>query len=99
MIAAIDKSGACVEPLLSEPWILDVDTTVKPLYGHDGENHHVGIGLRQRMAFPAIARADGPQQLILQYGRHGRVGGCSDNIGSPICSLPIGLVISDWWTV
>lgn len=24
----------CVRPLLSEPWILDVDTTVKPLYGH-----------------------------------------------------------------
>ena len=24
----------CVEPLLSEPWILDVDTTIKPLYGH-----------------------------------------------------------------
>ncbi len=24
----------CVEPLLTEPWILDVDTTVKPLYGH-----------------------------------------------------------------
>ena len=24
----------CVEPLLSEPWILDVDTTTKPLYGH-----------------------------------------------------------------
>ena len=23
-----------MEPLLSEPWILDVDTTVKPLYGH-----------------------------------------------------------------
>jgi hypothetical protein len=23
----------CVKPLLSEPWILDVDTTVKPLYG------------------------------------------------------------------
>jgi len=23
----------CMEPLLSEPWILDVDTTVKPLYG------------------------------------------------------------------
>ena len=22
------------EPLLQEPWILDVDTTVKPLYGH-----------------------------------------------------------------
>jgi hypothetical protein len=24
----------CVRPLLSEPWILDVDTTVRPLYGH-----------------------------------------------------------------
>lgn len=24
----------CYEPLLNEPWILDVDTTVKPLYGH-----------------------------------------------------------------
>ena len=24
----------CYEPLLAEPWILDVDTTVKPLYGH-----------------------------------------------------------------
>ena len=26
--------GFCVEPLLAEPWILDVDTTIKPLYGH-----------------------------------------------------------------
>ena len=25
---------ACVEPLLSAPWICDVDVTVKPLYGH-----------------------------------------------------------------
>ncbi|HEO71302.1 MAG TPA: transposase [Candidatus Hydrogenedentes bacterium] len=24
----------CYEPLLYEPWILDVDTTVKPLFGH-----------------------------------------------------------------
>ena len=24
----------CVEPLLAEAWILDVDTTIKPLYGH-----------------------------------------------------------------
>lgn len=24
----------CYEPLLQEPWILDVDTTIKPLYGH-----------------------------------------------------------------
>ena len=26
--------GFCVEPLLAEPWILEVDTTIKPLYGH-----------------------------------------------------------------
>ena len=26
--------GFCVEPLIAEPWILDVDTTIKPLYGH-----------------------------------------------------------------
>jgi len=31
----------CVQPLLSEPWILDVDTTVKPLYGHQ-EGAEVG---------------------------------------------------------
>jgi hypothetical protein len=24
----------CVAPLLAEPWILDMDSTVKPLYGH-----------------------------------------------------------------
>jgi Transposase DDE domain group 1 len=24
----------CLRPLLSEPWILDIDSTVKPLYGH-----------------------------------------------------------------
>jgi hypothetical protein len=24
----------CTAPLLGEPWILDVDSTVKPLYGH-----------------------------------------------------------------
>jgi Transposase DDE domain group 1 len=31
----------CYEPLLCEPWILDVDTTVKPLYGHQ-EGAEVG---------------------------------------------------------
>ncbi len=24
----------CYEPLLLEPWVLDVDTTIKPIYGH-----------------------------------------------------------------
>jgi hypothetical protein len=28
---------ASYEPLLEEPWVLDVDTTVKPLYGHQQE--------------------------------------------------------------
>jgi hypothetical protein len=42
--AAIDKDAGttwlrrhldyCSAPLLAEPWILDIDTTVKPLYGH-----------------------------------------------------------------
>jgi hypothetical protein len=24
----------CTAPLLTEPWVLDADSTVKPLYGH-----------------------------------------------------------------
>ncbi len=32
----------CYGPLLHEPWILDVDTTVKPLYGHQ-EGAEVGF--------------------------------------------------------
>lgn len=31
----------CYEPVLTEPWILDVDVTVKPLYGHQ-EGAEVG---------------------------------------------------------
>jgi hypothetical protein len=31
----------CTTPMLSEPWVLDVDTTVKPLYGHQ-EGAEVG---------------------------------------------------------
>ena len=26
---------ASYEPLLEEPWVLDMDSTVKPLYGHE----------------------------------------------------------------
>ena len=29
-----DELRACVQPVLSQPWILDIDTTVKPIYGH-----------------------------------------------------------------
>ena len=28
---------ACVRSALSEPWVLDVDGTIKPLYGHQTE--------------------------------------------------------------
>jgi hypothetical protein len=36
---------ACVEPVLSQPWILDIDVTVKCIYGHQegasvGHNPH-----------------------------------------------------------
>src|SRR5271156_91845 len=33
----------CLEPLLSEPWILDIDTTVKPLYGRQEGRGVVGL--------------------------------------------------------
>jgi len=36
----------CTAPLLGEPWILDVDSTVKPLYGHQ-EGAKVGYNPRK----------------------------------------------------
>jgi hypothetical protein len=30
-----EQLRGCVEPVLSLPWILDIDVTVKPLYGVD----------------------------------------------------------------
>ena len=38
---------ASYEPLLQEPWVLDVDTTVKPLYGHQ-EDAAVGYNPQKR---------------------------------------------------
>jgi hypothetical protein len=32
---------SCLEPILDEPWILDADTTIKPIYGHQ-EGAEVG---------------------------------------------------------
>jgi hypothetical protein len=37
-------------PLLSEPWILDIDTTVKPLYGHQART---GVDFARFAADPA----------------------------------------------
>ena len=36
----------CVQPLLGEPWVLDVDATIKPLYGHQ-EGAVVGYNPRK----------------------------------------------------
>ena len=36
----------CVRPLLEEPWVLDVDATIKPLYGHQ-EGAVVGYNPRK----------------------------------------------------
>jgi len=36
----------CTAPLLGEPWILDMDSTVKPLYGHQ-EGAHAGYNPRK----------------------------------------------------
>ena len=36
----------CVRPLLDEPWVLDVDATIKPLYGHQ-EGAVVGYNPRK----------------------------------------------------
>lgn len=38
---------SCYEPLLNRPWILDVDVTVKPLYGHQ-EGAKVGYNPHKR---------------------------------------------------
>src|SRR5207244_8165494 len=46
----------CSRPLLREPWILDVDTTVKPLYGHQ-EGAVVGYNPKKPGRPPAFAGA------------------------------------------
>ena len=37
----------CVRPLLSEPWVLDIDSTIKPLYGRQ-EGAMVGYNPQDR---------------------------------------------------
>src|SRR5246500_5643327 len=46
----------CVRPLLDEPWVLDVDPTIKPLYGHQ-EGAVVGYNPRKPGRPPAFAGA------------------------------------------
>jgi hypothetical protein len=44
----------CVRPLLGEPWIVDVDTTVKPLYGHQQAAEVGPSAAARRMFITAI---------------------------------------------
>ena len=57
----------CVRPLLGEPWILDVDTTVKPLYGHQ---EGAEVGYNPSKPRPALAHLpqlpDGQLRLVLE---------------------------------
>ena len=46
----------CVRPLLDEPWVLDVDATIKPLYGHQ-EGAVVSYNPRKPGRPPAFAGA------------------------------------------
>jgi hypothetical protein len=46
----------CVRPLFGEPWVLDVDATIKPLYGHQ-ESAVVGYNPRKPGQPPAFAGA------------------------------------------
>src|SRR5246500_5700801 len=46
----------CARPLLDEPWVLDVDATIKPLYGHQ-EGAVVGYNPRKPGRPPAFAGA------------------------------------------
>ena len=44
----------CTAPLLSEPWVLDMDSTVKPLYGHQ-EGAALGYNPKKPGAAPPMS--------------------------------------------
>ncbi len=49
-----DHLDDTVRPLLSEPWVLDCDTTIKPLYGHQ---EGAVVSLQPEEAGPPLARS------------------------------------------
>ena len=54
----------CISPALGLPWILDIDVTVKPLYGHQ----------LPRYQWPTFSRGDcdyGNEGIMLDYGERG----------------------------
>ncbi len=73
---------ASYEPLLQEPWVLDVDTTVKPLYGHQ-QDAKVGYNPTK----PGRPSHAYHSYFVAQYPDgvgHGGAGGESD--GSVVCA-------------
>ena len=61
---------ACIEPVLSVPWVLDIDCTVKPLYGHQ-QGAQTGYNPHSR------AQRDSPPIFLLKTaGNPGRPSHC-----------------------
>ncbi|MDX1410503.1 MAG: hypothetical protein R3330_20275, partial [Saprospiraceae bacterium] len=52
---------SCYEPLLTTPWILDVDVTVKPMYGHQ-EGAQVGWRLIVTKSMEVFMGSDPPKK-------------------------------------
>ena len=73
---------ASYEPLLQEPWVLDVDTTVKPLYGHQ-QDAKVGYN-PTKPGRPSHAYHSYFVANIRSGVGHGGAGGESD--GSVVCA-------------
>lgn len=65
-----------VRPLLSEPWVLDCDTTIKPLYGH--QEGAVVRELQPEEAGPSLARLP-----CVPDGRHASCSGRRGCAGQP----------------
>ena len=74
-----------VRPLLSEPWVLDCDTTIKPLYGHQ-EGAVVSYNPKKPHG-PPLARLP-----CASDGGHAAGSGCRGGAGQPSPFEPCGAV-------
>src|SRR6266480_3524608 len=80
---------ASYEPLLEEPWALDMDTTVKPLYGHQ-EDAKVGDNPQARAAFPCLS------QLFHREPADGVGGGGTGGKSDRVVVCATGVVVVVW---
>src|SRR5205807_2844359 len=80
---------ASYEPLLEEPWALDMDTTVKPLYGHQ-EDAKVGYNPQARAAFPCLS------QLFHREPADGVGGGGTGGKSDRVVVCATGVVVVVW---